>query len=362
MGGLDKVFTCKSLIPFAKIVDEVLGWGGISESMFTICTYKDVQFLVKIYFHHKSSRELYVEPLGVNPSDAEIKILQIFKKNIIDKNYTPCILELAASYTRTGILGIVKKELDCAEITRSPNRSDADKIYSKYCLYSREVENDLAHDMVSYAVMELCDWPFNYIISRSLGTIADEAILLSLLFQLIHALYVINHIYPKFRHRDLHTRNVMLKVDKDFVFDPNNPQVLMLPAMGKKFYVPFFGIYVKIIDFGLSVLPEENIISNVYHEKRRDINRSDHDMSWFFFWLDRDANGEYSSDTTTLYIRELLDVLDPHGIYYNHDVEYINTHPELAPTYKDLINNPIFGDYLDRGKAIVYKQYYACDG
>lgn len=362
MGDLDKIFTCKSLKPFTKIVDAVLKWGGISESMFTMCTHKNVQFLVKIYFHHKSSRELYVEPLGMNPSDAEIKILQIFKKNIIDKNYTPCILELAAYKTCKGVLSMVNKELDCTEIIRSPIKSTIDEIHYKFCLYGREIENDLAHDMVSYAVMELCEWPFYYIISRSLGTVADEAIFISLLFQLIHALYVINRIYPKFRHRDLHTGNVMLKVDNDFVFDLNNPQVLVLQAEGKKFYVPFFGIYVKIIDFGFSILPEENIISNIYHEKRRDINRSDHDMSWFFFWLDRNANEEHSSDATVLYIRGLIDALDPHGIYYNHDIEYINAHPELAPTYKDMINNPIFEDYLNRGKAVIYKQYYACDG
>jgi serine/threonine protein kinase len=338
-----------------------MDWQGVSDSIFAICAYKKIQFLTKIYFHYKSSRELYSDPIGANPAEAELKILTLFKDNIIKRGYTPCILELARYKTCEGIVSMVKKEISCDNVMRSPDLSYVDKFYVKYCKYAQEVENDLAHDMISYAIMEKCTWPFSYILHRSLGTTADDAIILSLLFQLIHAMYVINTVYPGFRHRDLHTHNVMLKIDINFKFDPINPQVILLQAQGKKFYVPFFGMYVKIIDFGFSILPEEGIVSNMYHEKTKDIVRSNHDMSLFFYWLDRIASSDYVSDVVKTYIEDILNRLDPHGIYYNYDVHYINSHIESAPTHTELINNPIFSGYLDKGKAVIYKQYVACD-
>lgn len=363
MSKFDKVFNCKSLKPFIKTMQEMLPWGGVSESIFVQCMYKNLPFLTKIYWHNKSSLELYGTPQGMHPADTEIAILRILYENVINKNYTPCIVELAEAKTCEGVLEMISREIDCSEISRTPINSDVDRLYAMYCKYAEQISHGLSYDKLSYAVMERCDWPIRYFLAKSIGSSADEAMLLSLIFQLIHAMYVLNVLYPNFRHRDLHTANVMVKVDNTFRFNHGRPQVLMLQAFGKKYYVPFFGFYVKIIDFDHSILPEEGIISNAVYDKRHVVERSDHDMLWFFYWLDFDSKNEHASPIMTVFIQSLLDSLDPNGMYYRHqeNMSYINAHPELIPTYKDLLTNDVFKDYLNPGKSIIYKAYKACD-
>ena len=55
----------------------------------------------------------------------------------------------------------------------------------------------------------------------------------------------------------------MLKIDFRYKFDPSRPKYMKFIVGADVFYVPYFGIIAKIIDFGFSIY-HKNIDNFVY--------------------------------------------------------------------------------------------------
>jgi hypothetical protein len=75
-----------------------------------------------------------------------------------------------------------------------------------------------------------------------------------IIFQLLLTLDKIHQDYPDFIHNDLFLRNILAVVENDF----ESLDYVEYNHLGKKYYLPANGIYIKINDFGFSL----NILKN----------------------------------------------------------------------------------------------------
>ena len=281
-----QLFNCKNLSTFIGTIVQILPFKGASLSRFYICEYKGNRFLTKLCFYRKTGPELYgiVDSRVISHTDAEINILRILKTRIIDANLTPCILELVY-HKICEITPLVPSQKRCDRLMRDYNdQLPEDDVAQLICKYKDLVVNDLAHNKCAFLVLEKCDVSLNEYLQK-LNTPIGIIIFESILFQVIYTVYIIQRIYPRFRHYDLHTDNIMLKFDFSYKFQSDRPQFLRYIIDGTSYYIPYFGIIPKIIDFGYSSLPEEGIMSNAINDKSIMYHRSNNDLLFLFHWI-----------------------------------------------------------------------------
>lgn len=84
----------------------------------------------------------------------------------------------------------------------------------------------------------------------------DSWMIMSFIWLIIYTIGVIRKKYPDFEHGDLYARNIILFYDYEYIQDtrPGSSYYLKFDVNGKKYYVPYFGIMPRIIDFELSKL------------------------------------------------------------------------------------------------------------
>lgn len=340
------IFNCTDLYPFISSIIQILPYKGISMSRFYVCEYEGVRFLTKLSFYRKSPPEIYgkVSKNVIPHIDAEINILKYFKENIIDKNLTPCILELVHTTICNGLENIVPKSHICEQLMLDyRDNAPEDDVEQLICKYYDLVKNGLAHDKCAFLVLERCDMSFDEFLRKSINTPVSLAVFKSLLFLIIYTMYTLNRIYPKFRHYDLHTENIMLKFDTNYRFKATNPKFLLIHISDITYSVPYFGIIPKIIDFGFSSLPEENIISNVTEDRIQMYFRTDNDLLFLFHWIHFTLSNTGGDKLGQ--VDKLLSQLEPNRTYVQYYTEYIRKVEDQLPTYEDMIMNPVWNEY-----------------
>ena len=273
-----EIFKC-DLKKFISTITVILPFSGASMSKLYLCEYDGVRFLTKMSFYRKTPMELYGKPSKhlIPETDAEIRILTSLRDNIIRKNLSPGILELVMVHTCTDQLLPTIKE--CSYNTKD---TIEDGFNTNLCKYADLVKSNLAHNKFSFLVLEGCEMTFLYYLMNNMMTPAGTVIFKSMLFIIIHTRYIIDKIYPRFTHRDLHTDNVMVKFDFRYKFDIFNPKFLVFNVGEIRYCVPYFGIIPKIIDFGHSSLPEENIESEMQGDLDFTYRRSHNDLLLLF--------------------------------------------------------------------------------
>jgi len=337
------LFSCDNLDKFIGCIQLILPYRGYSESKFFICKLDDVEFLTKLSFYKKTNPEIYnknnSEVININPHDAEIGILKILKKKIIDANISPCILELLFTQKCNSLDGIIPDPSICDKFLIDKPTNTKDIVLSLFCKHLDLVKSGLAHKKFSFLVLEECDITFHDFIRRYIeGDGIEYTIFLSLMFQIIYTMYAIKKIYPNFRHADLHTENVMLKFINDYEFDMLKPQFLVFIIDGVSYYVPYFGIICKIIDFGFASIPEENIRSFASEDMMLMSMRSKNDLLFFFHDI-YDIAGKNNT------ITKMLSQLEPNQTFKHYNVNNINKNEQKIPTYETMIKNSIFHIY-----------------
>lgn len=339
---VSKIFNCRKFEPFIDSIVEVLSFRGVSMSHFYICELDGVRFLTKLSFYRKSPPELYRGPSKktVQQIDAEIQILQILRDKITATGISPCILELVYEKRCSGVTSSVRK---CKDISFGSENSVHDSVSQILCLYGDLVARGLAHDRCAFIVLERCDITLDEYLRRSYNTPTSVAIVKSLLFQIIYTFYAISKIYPGFRHHDLHTENVMLKVDFKYKFNPAKPAYMRFIVGGTTFYVPYFGLIAKIIDFGFSEIPEEKVISNATEDLVNMFYRSDNDILLLFYWIHHSAKA--SPTPSSEEIIRMLAKLDPTRAHVAYQTERIRRIESQIPTYRDMVHNRVFAEY-----------------
>jgi serine/threonine protein kinase len=258
----------------------------------------------------------------------------------------------------------------CAELNEydsmamsTPGRSESrtGDIDALLCKYHDMVKAGLAHNKCAFLVLDRCDMTLDEYLRRGFSTPASATVFKSIMFMVVHAVYVIHKVYPRARHYDLHTDNLMLKVDYNFEFSAANAQYFEIHAEGKIFYVPYFGVMPKIIDFGFSILPEEGIVSKAVEDKLQMYFRSQNDLLVLFYWIyqlfaHRDIAG-YE------YIDSLLSSLEPNRTFVSYNPGMISRIENKIPTYVDMITNKVWDEYTAHAKPsnifAVYKQAHS---
>ena len=329
---------------FISSIEHILPYQGLSESKFFLCKHNGVEFLTKLSFYKKTTPEIYSTGSGdfiaVNPHDAEIGILRILKKKIIDGNISPCILELIFHKKCSDIETAVPIQENCDKIILNTSKTTiSDTVYGMFCKHNDLVKSGLAHKKFSFLILEECDITFHGFIIRYIeSNPLDYAIFKSLMFQIIYTLYAISVIYPDFRHADLHTENVMLKFDPNYKFQYDKPQFMLFTVDGVPMYVPYFGIVCKIIDFGFASIPEENIRSFVAEDRQLMYMRSDNDMLFFLYDI-------YTVAGTHKSVEKFLKAIEPLETWKHHNTEYIRRHEKEIASYKDMVECKVFDEY-----------------
>ena len=355
---VSKVFDCNDLELFASSIVQVLPYHGISRSKFYICELYGVRFLTKLSFYRKTPSELYSKKnTKVMPQpDAELEILKIFRENLIENNVTPCILELIADKVCTKIERMTPSEAECEKlIIDYEGERLPDNLDQLFCRYLDYVHNGLAHNKCVFMVLEKCDMPLDEYIQKSINSPIGIAIFKSLIFMIIHAFYSISYIYPKFRHYDLHTDNIILKFDTKFKFKGTEPKFLLFHIDGVPYIIPYFGIIPKIIDFAYSVLPEEHIYSNIIEDRAQMYDRADNDLLFLFHWIYRVLGATNNPNLGK--VEAILSSIEPNESYKHHYTAYIRKISEEIPSYHEMLKGKIFDEY--RNYKVPSSQIYA---
>jgi serine/threonine protein kinase len=351
-----KIFNCRKFEPFINSIVEVLSFRGVSMSHFYICEIEGVRFLTKLSFYRKSAPELYkgTSKKTVSQIDAEIQILQILRDNIIDKGISPCILELVHEKRCSGITATVNKK-KCKDISFGGENTIYESVQQILCLYGDMVQRGIAHDKCAFIVLERCDITLDDYLRKMYNTPTNVAVIKSILFQIIYTLHAITVVYPKFRHHDLHTENVMLKIDFRYKFDPSRPKYMKFIVGGTVYFVPYFGIIAKIIDFGFSQIPEEGVISNATDDLVSMFYRSKNDVLLLFYWINNVLHNSPSPSNGE--IIKMLEKLEPARTYVAYQTERIRNIESEIPTYSEMVANNIFADYTKSVSGDIFGTY-----
>jgi serine/threonine protein kinase len=345
-----KVFNCKNFQPFLDSVIEVLPYRGVSMSTFYLCELEGVRFLTKLTFYYKSLPEIYnaISKSNMASADAEIQILTKLKENIIDTGVSPCVLEIIYSKICTGMSSTVEK---CDEPVIKDDKES--KLKKLICEHKSLTDAHLAHDKCSFVVLERCDITLGEYMRKVLVTPMGFIVFKSILFQIIYTMHAIIKKYPAFRHYDLHDGNIMLKIDYKYKYDVHKPRFMKFVngsggvggADGKNntktFFIPYFGIIAKIIDFGYSKLPEEGIISPTVDDPKVMYFRPDNDLLLLF----NDIYVTVKNSPVFNEVLSLLEELDPKKMFVDYVFNNMRDYSKTT-TYDEMINNKTFDEYV----------------
>lgn len=345
---IPSLFDCEDLHKFAKTITQVMPYKGASMSRFYVCNFKGVSFLTKLHFYRKEPYELYGDTNSpaarkfMHQIEAEISILRLFRDEIVAQGYTWCILEMAYYKVCDNVRKAIPSRAKCNRAIN--NQAVSTDLERALCLHADKVRAGLSHDKCAFLVLDKCDMTLDDYLVRHVTTPVEISILKSILFLVIHCVYVISTLYPDFHHHDLHTDNVMLKVDRDFVFDPNNMKFIAMIIGGVQYHVPYFGIIPKLIDFGYSSLPSRRIVSDFVKNKLEMYYRTNNDLLVFFHWIYYAVNGAPQVDS-------ILRQLEPTGSYVNYYQPHVRSIEKTLASYKDMVTNNLWQEYRDSAKG-----------
>jgi hypothetical protein len=323
------------LSAFIDTIVKVHSFEGASRSSFYSCEYEGVKFFVKLSLH---SRPLVETKGGLTQVDTELAILRALKKDVLDTHKSPCVLEVIHAMVRGGVAGMLPGRNICDQLTNGMREPSTirDSVYLTLCKYADLIESDIAFDKVTFMVLDKCNFSLSVYLRGYTESPVHFAIMKSILFMIIHVFCVFQEKWPKFRHADLHLGNVMLSIDANYKFTGRSKYVI-LQFDGRKFAVPYFGIYPKIIDFGHSAIPELGIKSPALAEDTFLFRRSENDLLFLFYCI-------YNTVPHTRDITQLLSVLEPNLTYIKYYTPTIRKIEDKIPGYRDMLMNPVF-DY-----------------
>lgn len=353
------IFNCNDLQPFIDSVQTILRYPGQSGSRFFMCEHEGYKFLTKFCIYKKYYSDLAeVNQTGtVQPTDAEIRILRIFKEKFIETNITPCIIELIYNKICEKMSKITPNYSRCEYLIIHDWQTPKDEIEHMICDYTNLVNNGLAFDKCAFLVLEKCDITLGDYINKSINTPVSLAVFKSLMFQIIYTIYAISTVYPKFRHGDFHADNIVLMFDPMYKFKFTNPKCLIYHIDDNVYSVPYFGIIPKIIDFERATLPEEGINNAFLSDKWAKYYAIDNDLLILYHFI---YNVVSHAGTDKLgRVDKILSSLDPDRMYTHLNPEYIRKHEREVPTYKQMATNKIFDEYKQFKAPIsqIYKEF-----
>lgn len=354
----DSLFSCSSLDSFISSIQVVLPYGGYSQSKFFICSWKGVTFLTKLVFYRKTIPELYLEGAentdAILGPDSEIAILEILKHEIINKNISPCILEIIYHKKCSSEVysHINKKTCEVLVKSAKPKQNIYEIVRSYFCWHYFMMTIKFDYKYFSFIVLEECGPSLRrYINSINSGDTIAVEILRSIFFQIVYTMHRIKKIYPKFKHNDFHSDNILLKFDPNF--KPLEPQkYLVFNDSSTTYVLPYYGVVAKIIDFGFSSIPELNIRSNIELDKYTMFTRTCTDMIFLLHDILRTTRAQEIDE-----VMDMLYQMDSgecflSSVFYMEENQHniFSTKADHSHEFSDVLERDIFDSYRNQPK------------
>ncbi|AMN83541.1 hypothetical protein D5b_00110 [Faustovirus] len=344
---IQKFFDCNNINKFMSLVVETTNYRGYSRSLFVICDYKGIQFLTKIALYFKIAPDLYEYKVSMHknitylqPVDMEIKALQTLEEKVIRGGVSSCILEMiyhsccddVSKLSKTLQKG-KKKNKSIHDINMHPRQAlKTLTITNTLINYSKVVDLGLAHNKISFIALEKYTITLSTFLKKPLYLQMDAEIISIITFQIIYTIYQIQRLLPGFKHNDLHTENIMIKIDPDFEYDPKNPVFEVYKTDVGDFLVPYLGFHAKIIDFAFAQIPTMQIYSYTTLDKEVMSTRMCNDIHFLLYDLQH-AN-DYSD-----YIANLI---EPNIANPLIDVDYDTN---MLASYRRYLKSSAFNTY-----------------
>lgn len=345
MSRVKELFDCKNLARFLRNVVAILDYGGSSGAKFFLCKHSNIEYLTKLYTYYKPHAMIDAAgEVSDLPPTRELRILEALKKKVISTKVSPCVVELLYVHECDTVAHIITQK-ECTKITEPdyPN-SGPDYIKKLFCDYKRAVAAGLAFDKCTWAVLERCDMSLSSYIQRGFTSTASLAVFNTILFQTIYTFRALRILFPKMRHWDLHPENVMLKFDKKFTYRANHQRYLKFTIDGVVYYVPYYGIIAKIIDFDLAEMPEEGIILSSTLHKVREHYRGDNEVLFLMHGIYTHVE-KLENAMAAVGALDILEKLDPTRSYIKYDQAAIQK--AKPPSYKKMLKNQVFSMYRE---------------
>ncbi len=339
------IYSCGKIKKFSNSVHAILPFRGFSSSHFFMNRIDGVNFLTKLSFYRKSTPEIYGAEKSdeQNQLDVEIKILELFREKLLDAGVTSCIIRMIHHVECSGELKKISNDGQFnGMICRTPNpvMNVQQTIANMFCRSADLYAKGMMEDKYCFICLETSDLTFRQFIKRYINDgLLSFSIFRAIIFQIIFTLRQIQRRWPDFRHNDLHSDNVLITIDRDFTYNDKSIKYLLFERGGKKYYIPYYGLIPKLIDFGFSEIPSAGIKSHILSDKSIMFNRPPSDILFLFHDINYILNIERGVD--------LIDSLDPTGFYYNFDAEFLKANPGEIPTLDEMLDNENWNDYIE---------------
>lgn len=241
------------------------------------CDVGGVKFFVKLALYSLFIHDLWQVPAKPTMMmvDAEIAVMRAIKMRIIDPGISPHYAELLAVVKCDKIANYIHDPERCAQQQLNRVRSDQFP-QSLLCAFMDLVDGGHALDKFALVMSEHCDFTIKDYFTRYAPAfpVLSDALIESITFQIYYTLAATQRVWPKFRHGDLWPHNIMIKLARGGEQYFSRRHYLRYRMDDTVWNVPFFGVFAKIIDFGHSEIPEENIHSSI--KRARDVWVPDH--------------------------------------------------------------------------------------
>lgn len=337
-----------------------------SEQRFIYCEFKGQLFRVKICFYNiHVPAPAQTDKQIIHQSEMEFRALQLMKP-LLDNKHLDTIVRLYHVHTIDNLAAILPNAKECRGALNKKNLNNT------LCKYAHLIENGLALNKCSFLIMEECDVPLSLLLFKYIDSPANLEVLRVIMFEVIHALYVMTTYYPQMHHYDLHTNNIIMKFDRVRRFgaaayfrefhvrkstnrkmtnakDKNNKNKINNRDKSNKnknkeiiFYAPYFHMTPKIIDFEFAVIPEENIVSEATTDRFLMYQRADNDFVLTLYWMYH--NLQYHNLINDA-IEELFAQIEPNESYKKYEIYHLRKIEHLIPSYHEMLCCKAFAMY-----------------
>lgn len=253
-----KFLQCGSLQKIlSKAINVLSNLESLSDAIILLIEIGKKQYVLKLTPYKYNVFELQglaaVRKDYMEEIDCENRILVIFRDKILSTNISPCVLRIHEYVACDDFIG---------DFARVKAQGLATGIYDSLVSWSYRVTVGIYKPNYNLEMNEACAYTLGRYLKSYRDTPLDYVQIKSMVFMILYTLYRIKKIYPKFRHRDLHTGNILIMPEHNYTLDTKHLQVLRFVDTDiGSFDVPFFGLYPKISDFGHAVIEEEGIRS-----------------------------------------------------------------------------------------------------
>lgn len=311
-----------------KTVNVLSNLESLSDAIILLIELGKQQYVVKLTPYKYNVFELQgaekIRKNYVEEIDCENRILTILRDEILDSNVSPCIIRIVDFAVCKDFNG------DFAKVKASGLTPG---IYDSLVAWSYRVSVGIYKAAYNLEMNEACAYTLGRYMKNYRDTPLDYVQLKSMLFMILYTLYRVKKLFPEFRHRDLHTGNILIMPAHDYVLETKNLQVLRFVDKQLGTYeIPFFGLYPKIADFGHASIPEKDVrsVGEILMPEIRMIPSEDYISLMHRIWVESRPRN---------LIGNLLSSIDPARVF-----EYPVPNREVRPL-SSVLADPIFKEY-----------------